>query len=149
MRSSRAANRAGMEPARAIASARAHTARFLKLISSSGHFNLGSSFTGQADVPFARIQVFPTTWEMIMNGSNHQRDSLRDSQRARKLPAARRLVLLGSAAALAVTVLVAGPGGYHPQALSFGATAHAAAAAVQQPAGFADLVARVKPAVIS
>jgi serine protease Do len=69
----------------------------------------------------------------------------------------RRIVLLASAAGIGAALLLAGPfnsgfGSYWPGA--FGApAAHAADAAVQQPvdhpAGFADLVAKVKPAVIS
>jgi serine protease Do len=67
----------------------------------------------------------------------------------RKIMQPRRLALLASAAGLAIAVLVAGPGGYLPLNLpAWTASAHAAEAA-QAPAGFADLVARVKPAVIS
>ena len=67
----------------------------------------------------------------------------------RKVLEPRRLTLLGSAAALAIAVLVAGPGGYYRSDLAaIGVSAHAAEAA-QHPAGFADLVAKVKPAVIS
>ena len=67
----------------------------------------------------------------------------------RKVLEPRRLTLLGSAAALAIAVLVAGPSGYYTSDLSaIGVSAHAAEAA-QHPAGFADLVAKVKPAVIS
>jgi serine protease Do len=55
--------------------------------------------------------------------------------------------LLASAAALAVTVFAAGPQYRSFAPLAFGGVAHAAEAA--QPAGFADLVAKVKPAVIS
>jgi serine protease Do len=67
----------------------------------------------------------------------------------RKILKPRRLALLASAAGLTVAVLLAGPGGYHGLNLpSFTASARAAEAA-QAPAGFADLVARVKPAVIS
>src|ERR1700683_228403 len=67
----------------------------------------------------------------------------------RKILRPRRLVLLASAAGLAIAVLVTGPGGYLPLNLpAWTASAHAAEAA-QAPAGFADLVAKVKPAVIS
>src|SRR6202035_5200880 len=65
----------------------------------------------------------------------------------RKLLRPRRLALLASAAALSMAVLVAGPGGYRPLT-AWTASAQAAEAA-QAPAGFADLVAKVKPAVIS
>jgi serine protease Do len=64
----------------------------------------------------------------------------------------RRIVLLASAAGIGAALLLAGPNSYWPGA--FGTpVAHAADSAVQQPvdhpAGFADLVAKVKPAVIS
>jgi serine protease Do len=65
---------------------------------------------------------------------------------------ARRFALLASVAAIAATVLVAGPGGFG-QTFGFGSPAQAAeqvsAPSAQQPAGFADLVSKVKPAVIS
>src|ERR1700728_55655 len=66
----------------------------------------------------------------------------------------RRIVLLASVAAVGGALLLAGPGGYWDSALGT-PPAHAAdsSAAVQQPLphpqGFADLVAKVKPAVIS
>jgi len=60
---------------------------------------------------------------------------------------ARRLTLLASVAAVGAAVLLAGPGGYYQ---NFGTSAATAAeTTAQQPAGFADLVAKVKPAVIS
>ncbi len=67
---------------------------------------------------------------------------------------ARRLVLLGSAAGLAIALLAAGPGGYLPTSLpsslpSWSSSALAADTALPHPASFADLVTRVKPAVIS
>jgi serine protease Do len=58
----------------------------------------------------------------------------------------RRLTLLASVAALSMAVLVVGPGGYRP----FNLTASAQAAEMTQNSpGFADLVTKVKPAVIS
>src|SRR3984893_5571328 len=63
--------------------------------------------------------------------------------------APRRLALLASVAGLGIAVLVAGPG---PNGLSGPAaliTAAQADTATAHPAGFADLVAKVKPAVIS
>jgi serine protease Do len=60
---------------------------------------------------------------------------------------ARRLTLLGSVAALGIAVLAAGPGGQFSMPLLH-AQAQAAETA-SQSAGFADLVAKVKPAVIS
>jgi serine protease Do len=65
----------------------------------------------------------------------------------------RRLTLLASAAVLGVAVIAAGPGHFNPMDL-LGFTQPAQAAAIdaahaQAPTGFADLVAKVKPAVIS
>jgi serine protease Do len=66
----------------------------------------------------------------------------------RKILRPRRLTLLASVAALSMAVLVVGPGGYHP--LAWTASAQAAeTTANQNTAGFGDLVAKVKPAVIS
>ena len=66
----------------------------------------------------------------------------------RKILRPRRLTLLASVAALSMAVLVVGPGGYHP--LAWTASAQAAeTTANQNNAGFGDLVAKVKPAVIS
>jgi len=63
----------------------------------------------------------------------------------------RRIVLLASVAATGAALLLAGPNGYWPGA--FGTPAARADSAVQQPiehpTGFADIVAKVKPAVIS
>jgi serine protease Do len=67
-----------------------------------------------------------------------------------KVLAPRRLLRLASAAGLGAALLVAGPGGYLPIGLSSTASAASASENVtQHPAGFADLVAEVKPAVIS
>ncbi len=63
----------------------------------------------------------------------------------RKILKPRRLALLASAACLGIAVLAAGPGGYLPALTS---SAHAAETTANAP-GFADLVAKVKPAVIS
>ncbi|MBU6455968.1 MAG: Do family serine endopeptidase [Bradyrhizobium sp.] len=61
----------------------------------------------------------------------------------------RRLALLASAAGLSLALLAAGPGGYLPLNLpAWTSPAHAAETAPNAP-GFADLVSRVKPAVIS
>ena len=64
---------------------------------------------------------------------------------------ARRVTLLATVAALGGAMLLAGPGGYRPSSLAWTSAASAAAtdSATQHPAGFADLVAKVKPAVIS
>ena len=61
---------------------------------------------------------------------------------------ARRLTLMASVAGIGAAVLLAGPGGYWPS--SFGTqSASAADSTMQHPAGFAELVTKVKPAVIS
>ncbi len=68
----------------------------------------------------------------------------------RKILSPHRLVLLASTAVLGATVLLAGPGGYAPISLPTSvASARAADATVAGPPSFADLVAKVKPAVIS
>ena len=59
----------------------------------------------------------------------------------------RRLMLLASVGAIGGAVLLAGPGGYWQS--EFGMPANAAESMLQHPAGFADIVAKVKPAVIS
>ncbi len=64
----------------------------------------------------------------------------------RKLFRPRRLALLASVAGLSMAVLATGPAANYLPAWT--AAAHAAEAA-QAPAGFADLVSKVKPAVIS
>ena len=62
----------------------------------------------------------------------------------------RRIVLLSSAAGLALALLIAGPSGYLPHTMPAWSFAAQAAEATPQPVtGFADLVAKVKPAVIS
>ena len=63
---------------------------------------------------------------------------------------ARRLTLLASVAGLCLAVLVVGPSGYRPVGFpAWTPSAHAAADAAQGSTGFADVVAKVKPAVIS
>ena len=62
-----------------------------------------------------------------------------------KVLPARRLTLLASVTGLGIALLLSGPASFHPFNVP---TAHAVEA-IQQPGGFADLVARVKPAVIS
>jgi serine protease Do len=59
----------------------------------------------------------------------------------------RRMALLGSVAAVAAAVLVGGPGAFRPS--QFTSPASAAETTLQHPADFSDLIARVKPAVIS
>lgn len=72
-----------------------------------------------------------------------------NSVKSRTILRPRRLALLGTVAALGMAVLVAAPGGHSPfNTASFIGPAQAAETA-QTPPGFADLVAKVKPAVIS
>ena len=67
----------------------------------------------------------------------------------RKSLTARRLVLMASVAGVGAALLVAGPGGYHAGLPAWTAAASAADATIPHPTGFADIVAKVKPAVIS
>src|ERR1700682_1013167 len=67
----------------------------------------------------------------------------------RKSLSARRLVLMASVAAVGAALLVGGPGGYHGGLPAWTAAASAADSTMQHPSGFADIVAKVKPAVIS
>ena len=67
----------------------------------------------------------------------------------RKSFSARRLALLGSVAAVGTALLMGGPGGYHASLPAWTAAASAADSTMQHPSGFADIVTKVKPAVIS
>ena len=69
--------------------------------------------------------------------------------RHRKALDARHLTLLASVAGLGVAVMVAGPGGYLPTRLPAWTSSAHASESMQHPTSFADLVAKVKPAVIS
>jgi len=71
-----------------------------------------------------------------------------DTTTSRKILKPRRLALLGTVAALGVAVLAGSPGSSQLGVTSFIAPAQAAEAAGTPP-GFGDLVAKVKPAVIS
>ena len=62
---------------------------------------------------------------------------------------ARRLTLLASVGAFGVVMLLAGQGGHYWQTAVGAAPASAAEFGMQRPVGFADIVAKVKPAVIS
>ena len=62
--------------------------------------------------------------------------------------ARRRLVLLASAASIAGALVLAGPHGYGPLTGAALVT-RANATEMAGPAGFADMVQRVKPAVVS
>src|SRR6516164_5571194 len=70
-----------------------------------------------------------------------------DSRKSRYLTA-RRLTLLASVGALGATVLLAGPAS-HWHSAAGALAANAAETGTQRPVGFADIVAKVKPAVIS
>jgi serine protease Do len=82
-----------------------------------------------------------------MTDENTSAAGTRPSTRHRQL-SARRVALLASAASLGIAVVLAGPGVYRGMTLpTFSSPAYAEA--VQHPVGFADIVAKVKPAVIS
>jgi serine protease Do len=66
----------------------------------------------------------------------------------RKSLSARRLVLLASVAAVGAALLVGGPA-YQKSLPAWTSAASAADSTMQHPSGFADIVAKVKPAVIS
>jgi serine protease Do len=66
----------------------------------------------------------------------------------RKVLTVRRITLLASVAGIGAALLLAGPSGYWPSGLAT-PSAHAADATLDHPAGFSDLVTKVKPAVIS
>jgi serine protease Do len=66
-----------------------------------------------------------------------------------KLLSARRLTLLGSVAVVGAALAFGGPVSFDHHVQSFWTAAQAAESSQQGPAGFADLVAKVKPAVIS
>src|SRR5258708_4369730 len=79
-----------------------------------------------------------------MNDSNPSRPA----PRGRISP--RRIALMGSVAAVALAVLVGGPGGFRQIPVpAWSNPAHAAETTLQHPADFADLIAKVKPAVVS
>jgi serine protease Do len=73
-----------------------------------------------------------------------------EGRKKQKILSPHRLVLLASTAALGAAVLLAGPSRYVSTSLPASvASAHAADSTTAGPASFADLVAKVKPAVIS
>jgi len=71
-----------------------------------------------------------------------------DCRKSKRL-GARRMTLLASVGALGVAMLLVGPGGQYWRSSVGAAPASAAGFAMQRPVGFADIVAKVKPAVIS
>jgi serine protease Do len=85
-----------------------------------------------------------------MNDQTSQPQSDTPTAVQRKMLKPYRLAMLASVAGLGMAILVAGPGGYHGVRLpTLTASAHAAEAMAQTPPGFAGLVGKVKPAVIS
>jgi serine protease Do len=69
---------------------------------------------------------------------------------SREVLAPRRLTLLASVAGLGIAVLLASPGGYLTASLpAHASSAHTVESPIPHPASFANLVAKVKPAVIS
>jgi len=68
---------------------------------------------------------------------------------ARKLLTPKRLVLLASVAALGLAIVAGTPASYHSLALTPLTSTAQAAESAASPVGFADLVGKVKPAVIS
>jgi serine protease Do len=80
-------------------------------------------------------------WSFIMR-------SIRPLREWPRALSARRLVLLATVASLGVAAAAVGPNVFHQAKLPTYATANAAES-TQRPVGFADLVQKVKPAVIS
>ncbi len=70
-------------------------------------------------------------------------------QKPRKPLTGRRFVLLASVASIGAVMLLAGPGYRMTAAPTWTSSASAAESNLPHPTGFADLVAKVKPAVIS
>jgi serine protease Do len=62
---------------------------------------------------------------------------------------ARRVILMTSVACAGLAILLAGPGAFRATNMPSWATSAIAAETVLPPTGFADIVAKVKPAVIS
>jgi len=76
--------------------------------------------------------------------------SATNNEKQNKILPRHRLILLASAGILGATILFAGSGGYAPITVPPSvSSARAADATVTNPASFADLVTKVKPAVIS
>jgi serine protease Do len=104
----------------------------------------------KAAVMSNRLSSTPSLWDIrdsIYSGDNNM-SQLLPARAERKGFSARRLVLLASAAGLAIAAVAAAPSSFDGSKLpSF--TTSARADSVQPSAGFADVVAKVKPAVIS
>src|SRR5580700_8042473 len=68
----------------------------------------------------------------------------------RRPVSARRLALMGSAAAIAIALLAGGSSGFRQISIpAWSSQVQAAETTLQHPADFADLIAKVKPAVVS
>jgi len=79
-----------------------------------------------------------------MNDSNPSRPA------PRRRISPRRIALMGSVAGVALAVLVGGSGGFRQVTVpAWSGQAQAAETTLQHPADFADLIAKVKPAVVS
>jgi serine protease Do len=74
--------------------------------------------------------------------------TLMQSVSTQRLLTGRRLALLASAVGLGAALVLVGPG-FEPVVASLGTPAYAQGAVAQRPVGFADIVAKVKPAVMS
>jgi serine protease Do len=85
----------------------------------------------------------------FQHGHFDMNDHANPSVTSRTVLKPRRLALLGSVAALGIAVLASTPGGHSPFSGALFTSPAQAAEATPMSAGFADLVARVKPAVIS
>ena len=72
-----------------------------------------------------------------------------DNHPKRRILSARRLTLLGSVAVLGSALMIAGPHGFGRLSEPASAATASQSQTQQGPAGFADLIAKVKPAVIS
>src|SRR5208283_5270624 len=86
--------------------------------------------------------------DLIRNGDTYM-NRINASKSDRAGLSACRLALFASAAGLAIAVVAAGPSSYGALSLLSWTTSAQAAGAVQPPTGFADIVTKVKPAVIS
>src|ERR1700692_3082700 len=108
------------------------------LIRRTGRRNVRSPMLGQG---------FPAFPSPTLETPNMSDQSNTPPTAPRKILRPRRLALLASVRGLGMAVLAAGPvANYLP---AWTASAHAAETTAQGPAGFADLVGKVKPAVIS
>ncbi|NEW93475.1 Do family serine endopeptidase [Rhodopseudomonas sp. BR0M22] len=84
-----------------------------------------------------------------MEGDHTDHVSVQDQARIRKVLRPRRLSLMASAAGLSMVVALGGAGFLSREMPSLTSPAYAAESGNPAPAGFGDLVAKVKPAVIS